>query len=1722
MAEAEVIALYPDSGTYTTGGVVTTDVTFENTGSTDHTYFVGYTVHGPDGGVYDNDGTTGTAVTLSAGEQRTVRVGWEVESAAPTGSYDVQVSVWEESDPDNLHTRLADQWVYDAFSVEEETVDARITELSPASGTYESGEGVTSELRIENTGNAEHTFYAGYSVWGPNENSYDNSGTTGQAVQLAPGESRSLSVTWNVEEDAPEGSYDIQVAAWKESGPDNLHTRLDERWEYDTFYVQDETVRAAINSITPGSGTYESGATVETRAEVENTGTTDHTFFVGYTVHGPDGNQYDNNDTTGRRVSLNEGEQTTIDLQWDVEDDAPEGAYDVQVAVWKESDRDNLHTRLDEQWAYDAFYVQEETARASLRSIEPDSGTYDTGAVVETRAEVENTGTTDHTFFVGYTVHGPDGNQYDNGDTTGQRLSLSEGERTTVTLQWEVESDLPDGSFDVQVAVWKEDDRDNLQTRLDEQWAYDAFYVQQTTIDATLRLDEFASEPYTPGESVTTRMTVENTGTDDHTFYVTYSLSGPDGQVYDGGDTTGGAVTIEKGEERQLSTDWIVPEDAPSGGYDVSVAVWKESDPDTLSTRLDQRRRTDAFTVDSDGPDITATLSEFEVTTREYVAGEEVTGTVRIENTSEVEHTFFVGFTAFGPNGDEYDNDDQTGQHVTLFADEATTVEVTWTVPPRAPAGQYAAEVAVWKESDRDNLQTRLASDRQERAFSVVEFEADARIGSLETEPGPYTEGQIVPSTLTLTNTGETEHTFYITHAAVGPDDREYDNGGTTGREVSIPAGEQATVDLEWQVTRSAPIGTYGVRAAVWAEPNLDASSEPLDTVDLSRVFEVRETLAAASIASINIGDGPFAGGESVPIEVEARNTGETEHTFFVEYQIYDTDSQTITEGTRGLQLQLEAGTADTVATEWRVPTDLDSGRYDVQVIIWSERDRQNLEHELAERRQADAFTIDNPQVSITDLTTRPSDGSIQSLESVGTAVLTLENTGDVTSDVTVRHWILGPNSKEIVSDTQQQRVGAGQSRQMTFQWAPSRAQGIDRGSYDYAVSLSSTSGEELLSRTYDDVFSLDVAALGQTDYSLELLEAAGEEVGEAYIDLEAVRTGERFSQQLRNGSVEFEEIPAGLYEITVEHGDAYLEESFRTVVAQELPGNTYVLPALETLSGTVIDSTGEQQVPEATVSLDNVDSATTDGLGTFSFDQRVPDGEYRLRTEDPNGATMEQSVTLGAGRHVDIQTDEPLISESDRGQTPDSEVIGEENQLVTVLARYLQNTDDEDIVINHYTDQVHGAVKGIIASFEDLIGGLKETVTTILSMGLDRLLDAIRTFLTALWETKGGIILQMAGAILAAIPDMLEEIHNHQQEDNPYEIPNPQAYSFMSGWYLGYVGVNLILGWAVRAVTLSARGIVMSSDALTDALDKGASAIRRLGDDESSMTSGDLKMFSRAREHSENSAGPSSPDRPDIAMFSMASVIEKAPDSELARKALTAAYEINYRYRARVNTDDGSFVDPFEGERGKTSYSDGAYTNIGGNLAEPVIAKMFLEGADRFPDVDRILPRFDSELVSLDERVLVLDWDIDRDDFDPQFDLLEVEMRQPETGDAPVPVVTRIWESSTDTTFNDKGITDWSDVADGEKGKSLEATRVQKREQLRDVLQRTARSDKKTPESRGLSGDAMAREGEPQINMIDRRELLETDGVPMEDLAEYFLDEMDMIDFLFNPSNND
>lgn len=135
----------------TTRDTVTSLISVENTGSTEHTFFVGYSVRAPDGTLYDNDATTGQPVTLQPGAATTVNVEWDASSEVPGGEYDVITAVWEEADRTALETQLAVETIERAFDLDSVGLPTGSSVLPPTTPSRFPYSNVQ-ELAFENLG----------------------------------------------------------------------------------------------------------------------------------------------------------------------------------------------------------------------------------------------------------------------------------------------------------------------------------------------------------------------------------------------------------------------------------------------------------------------------------------------------------------------------------------------------------------------------------------------------------------------------------------------------------------------------------------------------------------------------------------------------------------------------------------------------------------------------------------------------------------------------------------------------------------------------------------------------------------------------------------------------------------------------------------------------------------------------------------------------------------------------------------------------------------------------------------------------------------------------------------------------------------------------------------------------------------------------------------------------------------------------------------------------------------------------------------------------------------------------------------------------------------------------------------------------------------------------------------------------------------------------------
>ena len=91
---------------------------------------------------------------------------------------------------------------------------------------------------------------------------------------------------------------------------------------------------------------------------------------------------------------------------------------------------------------------------------------------------------------------------------------------------------------------------------------------------------------YVVGDRVPITYTVKNTGDVKHTFYAGYSVRDPCNEFW---DAPYEAITLNPGEVKEITLQWVVQNDAPAGSYDVVIAVWATQQLSYLYDNLDQK-----------------------------------------------------------------------------------------------------------------------------------------------------------------------------------------------------------------------------------------------------------------------------------------------------------------------------------------------------------------------------------------------------------------------------------------------------------------------------------------------------------------------------------------------------------------------------------------------------------------------------------------------------------------------------------------------------------------------------------------------------------------------------------------------------------------------------------------------------------------------------------------------------------------------------------------------------------------------------------------------------------------------------------------------------------------------------------------------------------------------------------------------------------------------------
>jgi hypothetical protein len=118
----------------------------------------------------------------------------------------------------------------------------------------------------------------------------------------------------------------------------------------------------------------------------------------------------------------------------------------------------------------------------------------------------------------------------------------------------------------------------------------------------------------------------------------------------------------------------------------------------------------------------------------------------------------------------------------------------------------------------------------------VIEKEVDACIVSFSIFAGEFKVGDKVYADVTIRNTGEVKHTFYVNFSIQDSKGKWWD---ANYEAVTLNPDEIGTVTLYWVVDPSAPPGSYNARVAVWKSKTGGILVERLDYKEQSNAFKV-------------------------------------------------------------------------------------------------------------------------------------------------------------------------------------------------------------------------------------------------------------------------------------------------------------------------------------------------------------------------------------------------------------------------------------------------------------------------------------------------------------------------------------------------------------------------------------------------------------------------------------------------------------------------------------------------------------------------------------------------------------------------------------------------------------------------------------------------------------------------------------------------------------------
>lgn len=588
------------------------------------------------------------------------------------------------------------------------------------------------------------------------------------------------------------------------------------------------SIDGSINRIDPIGGEYEAGDEVHTEVVVGNTGTVDHTYFVEYSVVDDSGNSHPRTGRYGSQVTVPEGEFEDVTVEWTVKGSAPEGDYDVEVILWKESSADAATSTLETASEDDVFTVEGDPANKPQLAfesfeIDPNPVTVDEPATVE--AEIANTGS-EVAEEVTVTI------DVDEQEIYSDRIFVeANGTRT-------VEAEI--SAFDDPQTVYVSGRTSKSDSEF-EASVFEAETSTELTVDAigAARFDieslSVSPESTPPDSELTIGFELHN----DHDERVSAAVTGEVSAREDAFSSTvyDETVDIDADSSRSIETVVDLGSDVPTGAYDFEVSAVSSNEDSSLGSATNQEALEitsgdkpqltfESFAVDPNPvPVDEASMVEAEIANTGSTAAEEVT--VTIDVAQQELYTDSISVEA---------GDTETVETEIAAFEEPQTVEVS------------AATSKTDSEFTASVFEAETSTDLDVEVSGAASFD----IQGLSVSPGSTTPESELTIGFEVTN-GNDEPLSAAVTGELSATERSF---ATTVYDETLEMGADATrsIDTAVALDSDVPTGVYDFEVAA-VSPSDDS---PLGSANAQDALEVTSDAARRVTVEVAAFDAEF------------------------------------------------------------------------------------------------------------------------------------------------------------------------------------------------------------------------------------------------------------------------------------------------------------------------------------------------------------------------------------------------------------------------------------------------------------------------------------------------------------------------------------------------------------------------------------------------------------------------------------------------------------------------------------------------------------------------------------------------------------------------------------------------------------------------------------------------------------------------------------------------